>query len=59
MRKVYTGGGKDCGIKYCVFNKHTALPVIQFSQCYISIHASLVLYILWHRIGGGHRGEDS
>ena len=37
---------KECGIKYCVFKKHTALSVIKFSQFDISI----VLYILWYRI---------
>jgi hypothetical protein len=34
---------KECGIKYCVFKKHTAFPVIQFSQSDIFVHTSLVL----------------
>jgi hypothetical protein len=42
--------GKECGTKYCVFKKHTAVPVVQFSQCDISIHTSLVIYILLYRI---------
>jgi predicted lipid carrier protein YhbT len=50
---------KECGIKYCVLEKHTALPVIQFSQSDISIYASLVVYILWYRIWGAHSGEGS
>jgi hypothetical protein len=41
---------KECGIKYCVCKEHTALLVIQFSQCDISIDALLFLYILWYRI---------
>jgi hypothetical protein len=50
MGKVTQLVAKECGIKYCAFKKHTAGPVIQFSQCDISIHASPVLYILWYRI---------
>jgi hypothetical protein len=41
------------------WKKHTALPVIQFSKCDISIHTSLVLYIPWCRISGTHSGEDN
>jgi hypothetical protein len=33
-----------------VLKKHTAHPVIQFSQREISIHTSLVLYILLYRV---------
>jgi hypothetical protein len=36
---------RECGVKYYVFNKHAALPVVQFSKSDMSIHASLVLYI--------------
>jgi hypothetical protein len=50
MRKVYTVGGKKCDVKYCDSKKHTALPVIQFSQHDVSIHTSIVLYICWYRI---------
>jgi hypothetical protein len=41
--------GKECGIAYCVFKKHTTLPVIQFCQCDVSIHTSVVLNILLYR----------
>jgi hypothetical protein len=50
---------KQCGTKYCVFNKHTAFPIIQFSQHEFYIHSSHVLHILWYRIWGAHGGEDS
>jgi hypothetical protein len=37
MRKVYTVGEKECGIKYCVFKKHTAHPVIHFPMIFPSM----------------------
>jgi hypothetical protein len=50
MRKVYTQlVGKECGIKYCVFEKHADLLVIQFYKCAISVYILLVFYILWYR----------
>jgi hypothetical protein len=59
MRKCTQLVEKECGIKYCVFKSHTPLPVIQFSQHDISIHTSLVTYILWYRILGAQSDEDS
>jgi hypothetical protein len=58
-KSVHSWWKKECGIKYCVFNKHTALPVIQFSHCDIFIQAPRLLYILWYGIGGAHSGEES
>jgi hypothetical protein len=46
MRKIYTVSGKIIGIVYCVFKRHTTLPVIQFSQRDMAICASIVPYIL-------------
>jgi hypothetical protein len=50
MKKVYRIGGKSVVIHAESLKKNTVLPIIQFSQHDISIHASLVLYILWYRI---------
>jgi hypothetical protein len=47
MRKVYTVGGKRMWCSVLYLQKHTALPVIQFSEWDISIHASLVLCIFF------------
>jgi len=33
-----------------VFKKHTALTLLQFSQCDISSHTSAVLNVTWYRL---------
>jgi hypothetical protein len=36
--------------KHCVFKNNTALTLLQFSQCDISIHTSAFLNVTWYRI---------
>jgi hypothetical protein len=42
---------KECGVKYFVFKKHTAHPVIKFCQRDISIHASFLSCTLGTGLG--------
>jgi hypothetical protein len=49
-----------CDIQDFVSTKGTAaLYIHQFSQCDISINASVVLSMLWYRIRGADSGEES
>ena len=54
---------QSCWKKYVVLNniavKKYCPSVIWFSQCEISVSASVVLNIFWYRILGADSGEDS